>query len=118
MEIKHGLNFHVYVDSSYTSHAESRISQYGPLENSSLSWVTLSKVKFLALSYTEAEYVALLKHLKLLLRQFLAEFGFCPFSHTVLFEGDKSAINIIHNSNDHDRMKYMDIRYHDVRESV
>ena len=36
----------------------------------------------------------------------------------IIYEDNKSAINIIQNSNDKGRTKHMDIRYHYVRELV
>ena len=52
------------------------------------------------------------------LRQFLAEIDFHPSSPTVIFEHDKSTINIVHNGNENGRTKYMNIRYHNVLELV
>jgi hypothetical protein len=64
---KAGLNFYVYVDSSYASHSD-RKSQFGisiHINDSSGSCISISKkAKLLALSSTEAEYLAYLKHPK------------------------------------------------------
>ena len=59
---KTGIQFHVYVDSSYASH-DDRKSHYGfsfHLNNFSGSCITISKkAKLFSLSSTEAEYLAL-----------------------------------------------------------
>jgi len=118
-----GLNFFAYVDSSYASHSD-RKSQFGisiHINNSSGSCISISKkAKLLALSSTEAEYLALFEASKTImwLRQFLTELGYPPSTPTIIYEDNKSAINIIHNGNDKGRTKHMDIRYHYIRELV
>jgi hypothetical protein len=118
---KTGINFQVYVDSSYASH-DDRKSHYGfsfHLNNFSGSCITISKkAKLLALSSTEAEYLALFEASKTLmwLRQFLEELGYPSSSPTMVHEDNKSTITIISNGNDKGRTKHMDIRYHYVRE--
>jgi len=115
-----GINFHVFVDSSYASH-EDRESHYGfsiHLNKFSGSCITISKkAKLLALSSTEAEYLALFEASKTImwLRQYLEELGYPP---TLVHEDNKSTITIISNGNDKGRTKYMDICYHYVRELV
>ena len=78
---KSGINFHVFVDSSYAFH--DRKSQFGTsihLNNLSGSCITISK-----LSSTEAEYLALFVAFKTImwLRQFLEELGYPPTTPTV-----------------------------------
>ena len=117
------LNFHVYVDSSYASH-DDRKSHYGfsfHSNTSSGACITISKkAKLLALSSTEAEYLALFEASKSImwLRQFLEELGYPPTSPTLVHEDNKSTITIISNGNDKGRTKHMDIRYQYVRELV
>ena len=74
----------------------------------------------MALSSTEAEYLALFEASKTImwLRQFLSELGYPPSTPTVIYEDKKSAINIIQNGTDKGRTKHMDIRYHYIRELV
>ena len=120
---KSGINFHVFVDSSYASH-DDRKSHYGfsiHLNNLSGSCITVSKkAKLLALSSTEAEYLALFEASKTImwLRQFLKELGYPQTTPTLVHEDNKSTITIISNGNDKGRTKHMDIRYHYVRELV
>jgi len=85
------------------------------LNSGSGSCITISKMaKLIALSSTEAEYIAIFEASKIImwLSQFLLELGYPP---TILYEDNKSAIHIVHNGNDKGRTKHMDIRYHYVR---
>ena len=56
----------------------------------------LKKAKLLALSSTEAEYLALFEASLTIMwsRQFLSELGFPPSTPTIIYEDNKSAINI------------------------
>ena len=76
----------------------------------------------LAISSTEAEYLALFEASKSIqlvwLRQFLEELVYPPTSPTLVHEDNKSTIIIISNGNDKGRTKHMDIRYHYIRELV
>jgi hypothetical protein len=118
-----GLNFSVMVDSSYASHID-RKSHYGisiHMNPNSGSCISISKKsKLLALSSTEAEYIGMYEASKVVLwlRQFLSELGYLPSMPTVLYEDNKSAIQIVLNGNDKGRTKHMDVRYHLVRDLV
>jgi hypothetical protein len=120
---KLGINFHVMVDSSYASHHD-RKSHYGisvHMNSQSGSCITLSKKgTILALSSTEAEYIGMFEASKLImwLRQLLSELGYSPQQPTILYEDNKSAIQIVTNGNDKGRTKHMDVRYHLIRELV
>ena len=85
----------------------------GYINDSSGSCISISKkTKLLALSSTEAEYLALFEASKTImwLRQFSSELGYPPATPTIIYEDNKSAINIIQNGNDKGRTKRMDIR--------
>ena len=71
----------------------------------------------MALSSTEAKYLALLEASKTImwLRQFLEELGYPQTTPTTVHEDNKSTITIISNGNDRGRTKHMDIRYHYIR---
>ena len=118
-----GINFHVFVHSSYASY-DDRKSHYGfsiHLIKFSSSCITVSiKAKLLALSFTEADYLALFEASKSImwLRQFLEELEYPPTSSTIVHEDDKSTITIISDKDDKGRTKHMDIRYHYMRELV
>jgi hypothetical protein len=112
-----------YIDASYANH-EDRKSHYGislHLGNENGSFHTVSKkMKLVALSSTEAEYIALCEGTKLIswTRQFLSELGFTQTSPTVIYEDNISAIHMVNNGNDHGRTKHIDIRYHYVRQML
>ena len=73
----------------------------------------------MALSSTEAEYLALFEAKSIMwLRQFLEELGYPSTSPTLVHEANKSTITIISNGNDKGRTKHMDIHYHYVQELV
>jgi hypothetical protein len=111
------------VDSSYASHQD-RKSHYGisvHKNSQSGSCITLSKKgTILALSSTEAEYIGMFEASKLImwLRQLLTELGYSSKHPTLMYEDNKSAIQIVANGNDKGRTKHMDVRYHLIRELV
>jgi hypothetical protein len=118
-----GVNFFVMVDSSYASHVD-RKSHYGisiHMNSNSGSCVTISKKGTItALSSTEAEYIGMFEASKVImwLRQLLTELGYPLTSPTIMYEDNKSAIQIVLNGNDKGRTKHMDVRYHLIRELV
>ena len=71
------------------------------------------------LSSTKAEYLALFEASKTImwLRQVLSELGFPTSTSTIIYEDNKSAINIIENGKEKGRTIHMDILYyHYIRE--
>jgi len=79
-----------------------------------------AKSKCVALSTTEAEYVALSGAAQecLWLRQLELELGYPPEGPTLIFEDNQSAIAMAKNPQFHGRAKHIDIRHHFVREQV
>ena len=110
-----------YTDSDYGSSIEDRKSisgyvfKYG---DCSISWNS-SKQKTVALSSTEAEYVALTNAIKegVWLKQLLTELDKKPDIMTV-FCDNKSTICLSNNPEFHSRTKHIDIRFHYVRETI
>ena len=87
------------------------------INDSSGSCISISKkAKLLALSSTEALFEA--SKTIMWSRQFLSELGYPPSTPTIIYEDNKSAINITQNGNDKGRTKHMDIRYYCIRELV
>jgi len=85
------------------------------------SCISISKKgTILALSSTEPEYIAMyeVSNIIMWLRQFLQELGYAPPTPTILYEDNKSAIQIVHNNNVRGRTKYMNVRCHQIRELV
>jgi hypothetical protein len=52
------------------------------------------------------------------LRQLLSELGYSSQHPTIMYEDNKSAIQIAANGNDKGRTKHMDVRYHLIRDLV
>ncbi|GKA92256.1 putative RNA-directed DNA polymerase [Tanacetum coccineum] len=75
--------------------------------------------KCVALSTTEAEYMATTEACKelLWLKRFLQEFGFKQQRYAVLCD-NQSAIHLAKNSMFHKRTKHIDIRYHWIRDAI
>ena len=75
--------------------------------------------KCVALSTTEAEYVAATEACKelLWLKRFLQELGFKQQRYVVLCD-NQSAIHLAKNSMFHKRTKHIDVRYHWIRDAI
>ena len=74
----------------------------------------------MALSSTEAEYIALAGAAQeaIWLLQVLREFRFTMSSPVVLYEDNQSTIKLVENPVFHKRSKHVDIKFHFVRELV
>nr|GFA54552.1 retrovirus-related Pol polyprotein from transposon TNT 1-94 [Tanacetum cinerariifolium] len=75
--------------------------------------------KYVALSTTEAEYMAEMEACKelLWLKRFLQELGFKQQRYAVLCD-NQSAIHLAKNSMFHKRTKHIDVRYHWIRDAI
>ena len=84
-----------------------------------VSWKT-KKQATVALSSTEAEYMALTDGVKeaLWLRKLLLEIGIGVKGATVIHEDNTGCIALAKNPEFHQRTKHIDVRYHMVREQV
>jgi hypothetical protein len=120
---KSNLNFWATADSSYANH-DDRKSHYGFTlhfgDNSGAFYSTSKKAKIMAISSTEAEYIALFEAGKVIAwaRQFLEDLGFQQTIPTLLFEDNMSTILMVKNGNDKGKTKHMDVRYHYIKELV
>jgi Reverse transcriptase (RNA-dependent DNA polymerase) len=109
-----------YSDSSWANNADySSISGYIMLlGNNLISWRS-SKQPVVALSSTEAEYVALTSGVQeaLWLKQILEELGFNQ--NTIeIYEDNEGCINIAKNPQEFKRTRHIQVKYHFVREHV
>jgi hypothetical protein len=117
------LKFWATADASYASH-DDRKSHYGFSlhfgENSGAFYSTSKKAKIMAISSTEAEYIALFEASKVIAwaLQFLQDLGFPQKSPIILYEDNKSTIHLVNNGNDKGKTKHMDVRYQYVKEQV
>ncbi|KAK6128108.1 hypothetical protein DH2020_038139 [Rehmannia glutinosa] len=86
------------------------------LGNNLVSW-KLKLQKCMALSTTEAEYIAVMEACKemLWLKKFLQELDLMQEKYT-LYCDSQSAIHLSKNSSFHSRSKHIDVRYHWIRD--
>lgn len=87
------------------------------MNGSPISW-DAKKQKTVALSTTEAEYIALAESAKecIFLRRFLREIGFDEATDISMFCDNNSAIKLAENPIFHARSKHIDIRHHFIRD--
>ena len=76
--------------------------------------------KVVALSSAKAEFCGMAKGLYelLWLRRLLTEIGFTPNCEMDLFYDIKSAIDISHNTTQHDRTKHVEVDRHFIKENL
>ena len=73
-----------------------------------------------ALSSTEAEYIALCRAAQetVWLRNLLSDIGFSQADPTVVREDNQGAIALAKNPKDHPRTKHVDVKYHYTRQVI
>lgn len=108
-----------YVDADMAGDVDSRKSTSGYLitfAGGAVSWQSRLQ-KCIALSTTEAEYIAITEGCKeiLWMKKFLQELGQNQESY-VLHCDSQSAIHLSKNSTYHSRSKHIDVRYHWIRD--
>uniref|UniRef100_A0AAV1UAD0 Uncharacterized protein n=1 Tax=Peronospora matthiolae TaxID=2874970 RepID=A0AAV1UAD0_9STRA len=125
----HGIEFQAseddslqgYSDADWDGDIESRRSTSGFIMNNSRIGWRRKKQRTVALSSTEAEYMALSEATQeaVWLRVFLCELGEMTSNQAVkIFEDDQGSIALAKNPEFHKRTKHIDIRYHFAREKV
>ena len=112
------LRLQGFVDSDFAAEVDHRRSTTGyvfTVGTTAVSWVSQLQ-KIVALSTTEAEYVAMTEASKemIWLQGLLAELGFKQVKN-VLHCDSQSAIHLAKNSAFHSRTKHIGLRYHFVR---
>ena len=128
--INHGLTFtasddfalHGYSDADWAGCTESRKSTSGYaffIGSCIVSWAS-KKQSIVALSSTEAEYVALCSAAQetVWLRNLLAGIGFQQNAPTCVKEDNQGAICLAKNPKDHNRTKHIDIKFHYTRQLI
>lgn len=111
-----------YVDSDWGGNIDDRLSYTGfvfKLANGAVTWES-RKQRSVALSSTEAEYMALTEAAKetIYLRNLLKDFGFLSddAEPTIVYCDNQGAQKLMRNPIFHSRTKHIDIRHHYVRE--
>jgi Reverse transcriptase (RNA-dependent DNA polymerase) len=117
---KHGRTLHGYVDADWAGDVNDRKSTSGfvfLLSGGAVSWSS-KKQPCVALSTTEAEYIAATHALKeaVWLRCLLAELYVDVSSPTLLYIDSQSAMAVACNPEFHDRTKHIGVRYHFLRQ--
>nr|GEU96520.1 retrovirus-related Pol polyprotein from transposon TNT 1-94 [Tanacetum cinerariifolium] len=110
-----------YTDSDLAGNKDNIKSTSGYLitfAGGAVSWQSRLQ-KCVALSTTEAEYVASMEACKelLWLKRFLQELGFKQQRYAVLCD-NQSAIQLAKNSMFYKRTKHIDVRYHCIRDAI
>ncbi|RWR99148.1 polyprotein-like protein, partial [Dinothrombium tinctorium] len=111
-----------YSDADWGGNTDDRKSTSGylfQLGGSSLSWNS-KKQQTVALSSTEAEYMALSTATQecVWLRNLLQEIGFKQEMPTTIFEVNQACIKLTKSTKNYARTKHIDIRHHFIREKV
>ena len=115
---KQNFELNCYSDSDFAGDIDSRRSTSGFVVcfgRSTISWCS-QKQKIVALSTTEAEYIAACEAIKQVVwyKQLLEDFGYNIKYN--LFLDNQSSIRIIKNPEFHKRTKHIDVRYHYIRD--
>jgi hypothetical protein len=115
-------NLTCYVDADWVNCEIDRRSYTGStfiLSGAAFSWES-RKQRTVALSSTEAEYMALSDASKeaVFLIGYLKELGFQSLANVVVFNDNQGAGKLTENSVYHARSKHIDVRYHFIRDAV
>jgi hypothetical protein len=119
------IGLHGYCDSGHAGDLETRKCTSGYvcfLSGAAISWSS-RKQRTVALSTTEAEYMAITEARKEIvwLQRLLQEIGRVPESNgptSLLLSDNQGAISLAKNPKFHQRTKHIDTRYHFIRELV
>jgi transposase InsO family protein len=118
----HKMVLFAYSDSDWAGDLDERKSRSGYLillNSSSIIWSSKLQVS-VALSSTEAEYVALSLASRdvIWLRNLLSEMGFSQESSTKVYEDNQSCIKIAISTKQLPGTKHIDIRHHFIRQRI
>jgi hypothetical protein len=118
---KEGVTLKGFTDSDFAGDRDNRkstSSYFFTLCGTVISWKSQLQ-KIVALSSTEAEYIAASDAFKegIWLSGLLKELGFVD-ENAILYSDNQSAIHLSKNPMFHDRTKHIDIRYHFIRDII
>jgi hypothetical protein len=128
--VRHGLRYtssidmiwQEYIDSDWAGSAVERKSTFRccfTLVSSMVSWCS-RKQTFVALSTTEAEYIALSMTVReaVWLHKLLADLFEHVLDSTIIHYGNQSCVKISDNPVFHDKSNHIEIKYHFIRDMV
>ena len=128
--MKVGLKFnpgkvfmHGYVDASYNQYGDAKGS-YGycfMLGNNDVAFHSVSKrMRVQPLSSTEAEYVAFCEATRdaVYIRRLMSDIGFKLVNPIVLYEDNKSCIDMLHSKSRHSASKHINPKFHYGRDQI
>jgi len=118
---KRGLILEGYSDADWGA-GEDRKSISGyifSLAGGAISWSS-KKQSTMALSTTEAEYIALVQAAKesIWIQRLLQELGYTATNSNVIYGDNQGSIALANNPEYHARTKHIDIQYHFIRECI
>jgi hypothetical protein len=111
-----------YIDSDWAGSAVDRKSTFGccfTLGSSMVSWCSRKQTS-VALSTTEAEYIALSMSVReaVWLHKLLADLSEHVLDSTIIHYGNQSCVKISDNPVFHDKSNHIEIKYHYIRDMV
>jgi len=112
-----------YVDASYNCYIDGK-GHYGYTicigRNNGSICAKSSKMKIVALSSTEAEYVALCHAVSQLifLRELMNQLGFGSNRPSIIYEDNLSCIKMVYGQLNHQTTKHINVRYHFTKDQV
>jgi hypothetical protein len=117
-----GVLLHAFADADWAGDIDKRRSRTGYvvyINSTPIIWVSKLQLS-IALSSTEAEYISLSATARDVLwtRMLLQELGFQQKGPTVIYEDNKSCINIAQSRKAQPGVKHIDIREHFFRDKV
>lgn len=117
-----GNEMHAYSDADYASEIDKRRLCSGfvvKLAGGAINWHS-KRQEIVAVSSTEAEYIALSTTAKemLYLNQFMFELTHAKIEPSKIYVDNTSSINLAKNAAYHDRTKHIDVRYHHLRDNI
>lgn len=116
------IDLHAYSDADWASDVDKRRSCTGFVINMSgaaINWKS-HRQDIVALSSTEAEYIALSSTVKdvLWIQQIINEMNKTHIACTVIYGDNTSAIKIGNTEAFRERTKHIDVRYHHIRQQI
>ena len=117
------FDLYCYVDASYNCYADGK-GHYGYTfsigKYNGSFYAKSSKIRVVALSSTESEYIALCHASTeiVYLRNLLSDIGFIQSKPTIVFEDNISCIKMAHNDLNHKTTKHINAKYHFTKSQI